>query len=271
MTGGGTNRPERSTKFTENQVAELLRERYAKNSGNGPDYVFMTQVRNAAGYDAKRTFDAVAVSCWPSRGLHIEVIEIKVSRSDWLAELKKPAKAEAAHEVADYFTVCAPSGIVKKSELPDGWGLIEVLGDGEDKPYRLRQSFHPGRIERSSSDIARTFMIPLLKAAAAPARADQNRIDQEAYRRGFDDGKDAEARSGKWAYERSLEDASKWKHLLAVLTDHGVSTWNATPEHVAASIAEIEATHNAVEDIRRLERIVTRISEDLKVFNKVMT
>lgn len=128
------------TTLTEAHVLQLLRDKHSK-SGNGGsgEYAFLTHVRSAAGFDANRTFDAVAVSLWPSRGLALDVFEVKVSRSDWQRELSKPAKAEDACAVADRFWIVAPAGAVRSGELPPKWGLIEVTGDGSDtKPWKLR-------------------------------------------------------------------------------------------------------------------------------------
>lgn len=83
--------------LTEATVLQLLRERHtAVGNGGAGEHAFLAHVRNAAGFDANRTFDAVAVNLWPSRGLSIHVYEVKVSRSDWKRELAKPAKAEDA-------------------------------------------------------------------------------------------------------------------------------------------------------------------------------
>lgn len=118
-----------SVKWTERLVCDVLERKFAK-SGNGGsgEYAFMRQVRNDAGFSASRTFDAMAVSLWPSRGFETHIFEIKVSKTDWRRELQDGAKAEAACEVADRFSIVAPYGVVDKAELPPTWGLIEVGG-----------------------------------------------------------------------------------------------------------------------------------------------
>lgn len=115
------------SKLTEADVLALLRERHTRpGNGGGGEFAFLTHVRNRAGFNATRTFDAVAINLWPSKGLTIEIFEVKVSRSDWLRELKKPDKAAPALALGDYFSVVAPAGCVKPDELPERWGLIEV-------------------------------------------------------------------------------------------------------------------------------------------------
>ncbi|HYJ21079.1 MAG TPA: hypothetical protein VEW07_03530, partial [Solirubrobacterales bacterium] len=73
---------------------KLLAAYVCKDAGNGPTAVIAPGVRSAAGFDARRTIDAVSLNLWPSRGMLLDGYEIKVSRSDWLRELKNPAKAE---------------------------------------------------------------------------------------------------------------------------------------------------------------------------------
>jgi hypothetical protein len=80
--------------MTEADIAQALRDRYGHQGGNGRRYAFAAHVRSHAGFDATRTADFVAMDLWPSRGLSLHGHEIKVSRADWLRELKEPAKAE---------------------------------------------------------------------------------------------------------------------------------------------------------------------------------
>lgn len=173
----------------EAEMLTLLERHFARpgNGGSG-EYAFLRHVRNAAGHDAKRTFDAVAVGLWQSRGHDIHVIEVKVSRSDLLRELNKPDKAEDAAKVADRFSIAAPRGICTLAELPATWGYIEVSGgveefeeipdEGVTPAHRLRRV--TGRkvkvarrapLLRSAEDckgpVPRTFLVPLLRAAGA--------------------------------------------------------------------------------------------------------
>lgn len=70
--------------------------------------------------------DFCAVGTWPSTKFEVHGYEVKASRSDWLRELKDPAKsADAMHKV-DYWWVAAPAVVVQDGELPDGWGHLEV-------------------------------------------------------------------------------------------------------------------------------------------------
>lgn len=113
-------------KFTERQMLDLLHRRYSQtNPGNGARYACAEHVKNQAGFDARRCADFIAVDCWPTGGIELHGHEVKVSRSDWLHELKDPTKAEAFKRYMDRWWLVVPDAkIVKPGELPEGWGLL---------------------------------------------------------------------------------------------------------------------------------------------------
>lgn len=67
------------------QLRALLRKKYAM-----PEYFLAEEVRDAAGFDGRRSVDALAMGMWAGRGLHITGFEIKASRGDWLKEKACP-------------------------------------------------------------------------------------------------------------------------------------------------------------------------------------
>lgn len=97
---------------------------------HGDDFAICFEVRNSAGFSANRACDAMGIGLWPSRGCHLHGFEIKVSRADWLRELKEPAKAEAFATYCDFWYVAAGArDIVRPDELPEGWGLLVPRGE----------------------------------------------------------------------------------------------------------------------------------------------
>lgn len=54
------------------------------------------------------------------------LIETKISRSDFLADAKKPFRQDATQGVGDYRYYACPEGLIKPDELPEKWGLINV-------------------------------------------------------------------------------------------------------------------------------------------------
>src|SRR5579859_3147977 len=112
-------------KMTEAELTDALYERYGQVHGNGPRYAVAAQVRSQAGHYARRTADFVAMDLWPSARLTLHGHEIKVSRSDWLRELKDPSKAaEFIPYMNSWWVVVPDARIVRDGELPDDWGLL---------------------------------------------------------------------------------------------------------------------------------------------------
>lgn len=60
------------------------------------------------------------------------VVEVKVSRSDYLADRKKPHRIEGGLGNWRYF-MC-PEGMIQPDELPEGWGLLWINKRGHVKP-----------------------------------------------------------------------------------------------------------------------------------------
>lgn len=107
----------------------------------GSSWAFIRHVNEGTGARAGRILDALAMSLWPSRGLHLHGIEAKCHRSDWLRELDQPAKADGWVMACHAFYLATPPGVAKIEELPTGWGLIEV-GD-KVKVLRESEQRHP--------------------------------------------------------------------------------------------------------------------------------
>ena len=73
--------------------------------------------------------DVVAMNTWPSRGLAVHGIEVKVSRSDWLRELKDPAKSASVQRFCDRWWLAAGDDkVAKMEEVPEAWGLLVLRG-----------------------------------------------------------------------------------------------------------------------------------------------
>src|SRR3546814_5630469 len=78
------------------RVREALRKAFPAG-----EYALFFEVAAGTGATGqRRKADAVAVGCWPSRGMLIEGMEIKVGRGGWLREQRRPGKAEG---IARYF------------------------------------------------------------------------------------------------------------------------------------------------------------------------
>lgn len=104
------------------ELVELLR-----NYRFGPgDWAFLTDVPNSTGYAQRRTCDALAMNLWPSTGLELHGFELKVSRNDWVRELRQPDKATELKRFCDRWWLVAGDDTVcpNARDLPTSWGLI---------------------------------------------------------------------------------------------------------------------------------------------------
>lgn len=137
-------------------ILALLRTRYAP-----PAWAFVSDVANGTGSYARRRADAVAMSLWPSRGLTIHGFEIKVSRGDFIRELKQPEKAESVASSCDFWWLVAPPDIVRDGELPDAWGLLVAKG-GQIRQVKEARALHADIDEQR---VRRPFVAALLRAA----------------------------------------------------------------------------------------------------------
>lgn len=199
--GSAEGRTQDAERFTS---ADLLRMLHTRHSD--PGWAFFAEVPDRTAGHFRRA-DAVAISLWPSRGLHLHGFEVKVSRRDWLAELKRPEKAESIGKYCDFWwLVVADPSIVEDGELPSAWGLLAPSGNG------LRTIVRPTALEPLA--ISRPFLCSLLRKFAegqVPRVSIQNELAAE-YERGeeagdrmsrFDKSELVELREGVKAFEEA--------------------------------------------------------------------
>lgn len=153
-------------------VREALRERYAH-----PAAVIFFEVRDATAWAATGSCDAIAMWLWPSKGLELEGFEIKVTRGDWLRELKQPDKATAFLKRVDRFWLVTPAprhadlvsrlparpDVAKLAELPEQWGWLHVHDDGRVVIVKEAPKLSPAPLDRP-------FLAALLRKAHTTVR-----------------------------------------------------------------------------------------------------
>lgn len=172
-------------KRTEADMLALLRDRHTKpGNGGAGEWAFLTHVRDAAGFDARRTIDAMALSLWPSRGHELHGFEVKVSRSDWLRELADPAKADGFIARCDRWWLVAAEGVAKPGEMPEGWGLLVAQGN------KLRAAVQAPKLPRTPEQrlVDRSWLVCLLRSAGAVLASRPEDIEA-ARNEGFEAGR----------------------------------------------------------------------------------
>lgn len=254
-----------AVKATEAEIVELLRARYCKDSGNGPAAVLIPQVRNAAGFDATRTADALVMNLWPSRGLHLEGFEVKCSRSDVLKELRQPEKAEAfARWCERWWLVLADETHIKDGELPEPWGLLvrRPYKDGfrliavKEAPYR----------PEAPKELPKTLLAALLRQVDREALRPSEAALRAEYERGRKSGEEAFNRSAQFAREEN----AKLHASIAAFEEATGLTVGARPEQLVRQAALIRlmiggkwSSDGLVNRVDALARSAAKLAEEM--------
>ncbi|UTT40233.1 hypothetical protein NMP99_02950 [Glutamicibacter mishrai] len=155
---------EPTMKYTERDMLNLLLARYnTERRGTIADrYVRAEHVRSTQNLGRFCSVaDFIAVDKYASKQALIGH-EVKVSRSDWLTELRDPTKSERIKRYCDYwYLVVSDASIVKPDELPEGWGLMVKSGD------RLRIKHHAPKL--TPEPLTLDFVAGLASAAQRTA------------------------------------------------------------------------------------------------------
>jgi len=243
------------------QVINALRKKYDDNAFS---YAFLEQVANGTGLNATRHADAIAVQLWESRGLNITGFEIKVSRPDWIKELKHPNKAEPIAQYCHYwYLVVGDESIVQFGELPQTWGLMVPHTKGTLKVVK------EAKLNPNIKSVDLVFLCAVLRQTQNQL-TDKAKLNRE-YSRGFDDGK-------KEGIENSKENAVYWEEAykkeckkiddFQKISGIGLNQWrwNSADSNKIAQAVKIvlDGTYlNQLRELQRMERIAKQVVENI--------
>jgi hypothetical protein len=244
---------EEKVKYTAHDMRERLRAYH-----EGPEWVLQFEVGNATGGRVTNHADAVAMSIWPSRGYKIIGYEIKVSRSDWLSELKQLHKADAVGKFCDAWFLVAPADIVHEVEVPESWGWMVPA----TKSLRIKKQ--PAIVK--AQEVSRAFIAAMLRrnhgevdnlvaAKVSKMRAgdhEQNRLQiEQALKNRLYEYEALKKAVAKFEEQSGLKierygggDLGKKVKMLEAL---GTSEWDGIPQF----IAQARRTMNGIEDAYR--------------------
>jgi len=136
-----------------------------------PSFCFLEQVADGTGARQHRWADAVAMSVWPSRGYDIYGFEVKVSRYDWLSELRSPEKSAPVQNFCNRWFIATPDeSIIHPGELPPTWGHMICKGKG-------MKVVHPAPL-LTPKPLSAEFVASILRNFA---RADENDVQRRIH------------------------------------------------------------------------------------------
>ena len=240
------------------EVEKLLRERYA-----APAFAFLEQVPNATGMNTSRFCDALAMSLWPSRGIHLSGFEIKVSRTDWLKELKDPSKAEEICGFCDYWWIVAGSpDIVREGELPSTWGLL-VTDAGT-----LKEKVKAPLLE--ARPYTKNFLASVLRRATE--QITNSAIHLKEIKQAHEEGYARGVKQGKQSLEWANEEMGKIKERVEIFERvSGVRIQGYAPiEPIGNAVrAVLEGEHTQMKT--RISRIKETACEIIKTCDRVLS
>jgi len=232
------------------KLRALLRRKYPADQ-----YAMLYEVRDAAGFAAKRSADVMVIGLWPSRGCMIEGMELKISRGDWLRELKKPQKAEAFFQFCDRWWVIASSpDIVKLDELPPTWGLMVPRAGGMGV-VRQAPDLKPEPVDR--------YLL-----AAMLKRATDTAADSPEVRAAIDNrvkvAESAVEQRVKWATQSADRESREMKTSIEAFEKASgvhLNSYNGGRIGEAVGIVMRGEHESRLDELRRIKSQVSRLHE----------
>lgn len=244
------------------ELMARLRRHYIAPSGM-PGGVFVPECGKNGAWGASSRCDALYAGFTSTSGRILIGHEVKVSRADWLHELKQLEKAdEWADQCHAWYLVVAEPGIVHDGELPNGWGLMAPTSKTRTRltiltPARIHADRNP------SWDAVRSMMARLdtLQAAAVAehwkvAQADINaQVEQRLAARPLP--------------VTSPEDQHRLRRVDELEASLGitVSDWDATdrlfiqPSRLAQAVKLLEALEQAGHSYQGLGRLADQLAK----------
>ncbi len=92
------------------------------------EWLFLRELRVGTGFrnSSSQRLDAFALNCLPHLAMKRVCYEIKISRADFLNELKHPLKRRIGLRYSNEFYFVTPPGLLKPDEIPVECGLMEI-------------------------------------------------------------------------------------------------------------------------------------------------
>lgn len=230
-----------------------------KRAFPSPGWQVFYEVGNDTGSRVSRHADAVAMGIWPSNGHLIHGFEIKVSRGDFLNEMKDPTKAQAVFQFCDRWSLVTPTGLVKADEVPGPWGLMTFDGKSlrtvkqapKLDPSPLTPGFVAAMLRRAGEADEK-----MISAAVAAERSRANDERQRAVR----DAVERDQQNRRTTADRELEELnayraifprmSKWEieglaPFLKMAKQFGTAEGGSRLRHAVKTITEVAVEINA--------------------------
>lgn len=233
-------------------------------------WVFLTQVRSSTG-TADRVADAMAFNMYGSTGFEILGFEIKVSRADFLSELKDMSKSNELMSYCDkWFLVVPDANIVKEGELPKNWGLLVLQEDKlvlkvkaiNQHTVPMPLHFVASLLRRSNDEIAKI-------ESQCVKREDIKKEIEEARSKGYEEGR---GYNGKRT-EESLKNLRDQVIAFEQATGLSFTEWRGKEYTKTLGVyvkAWLDLTDRSLDyDIQRIESTISTLQKSVIDMKKI--
>ncbi len=103
------------------------------------EWLFLRELRIGTGHrhHEMQRLDAFALNCLPHLGMKRVCYEVKMSRADYLGEIRRPLKRRIGMRFSNEFYFVTPAGMLAHGEIPSDCGLIEIGQATTEESKRL--------------------------------------------------------------------------------------------------------------------------------------
>lgn len=243
--------------ITAKDVLALLKERYS----NGGEWVCASEVQRTTGWSDRR-YDFVAMNCWNSNFYKIEVVEIKVSKSDLRRELEEPEKHNVMFDDIDYYSLAAPDKVIDMSIIPPKWGVYAVV-DGKLVTKRKPLALH----DEPRTTLPRAFAASFMRAAAAQNM--ERTLLEDEKKKSFDEGYarckiDVGQMADSWENYKRIQ-KENWQ-LSQTLSDLGI--YGLESERDKATIVKLTQMKRVGDKLDWLKHLTEQVKKSIADIEK---
>jgi hypothetical protein len=103
------------------------------------EWLFLRELRIGTGHrhHEMQRLDAFALNCLPHLGMKRVCYEVKISRADFLGEIRRPLKRRIGMRFSNEFYFVTPAGMLAPEEVPTECGLVEIGQASTEESKRL--------------------------------------------------------------------------------------------------------------------------------------
>lgn len=242
--------------LTTGAVLDLIEARFSERG----EHVVLFDVPNVVGMQQSRRCDAIAIGMWKRSGYLIHGFEVKVSRSDWLREVKDTTKADPFIPHVDrWWLVTGDIDIARPAEIPEYWGWMNASKTG----LRVQRPPKPLNTEPHADTIARAWAYALIQRAEKRSTDQLERHRAEIEKQVTQRLEDDYARRSKDHWQRNFEKLQEQVQGFEAASGMALTDWTLGGVGTVGKLAKL-IRHWNFTGYKNVATTLKRHIEDLK-------